>query len=146
MPWTSELVSFELKGFMVHAVVKFTNSDTNEEIIDSGIFGNDLNADRLAAQVERRVIVLEERDAAAATLVAGPIVLPRDKVLTPEEQAALDARIAADLFFAKLANLNALKVQVEKGIIKPDDAAIAAAADEVKSLFLPEYAKDSRFQ
>lgn len=143
MPWTAEKGTVERYApnpFMVRVPLILT-SDLGEVITDNSIISNNPTEDYIAMVSALRIKVLEERDVALATILPGPVILPPKE--TKEEA---DARLAANVFFAKSAELKSLKTQAEKGFIKPDDPAIAAAEAEVKSLFLPEYAKDTRFK
>ncbi len=129
---------------------RWTNSVTSEVIPDTFV-ANDLTAPRLAAQAQFRVQAIEARDAALATLAPllnAPLVLPRDIPLTKEEQAAADAKAAADAFFLRYDEMNRLQLALEKGLIKSDDADLASAIADVKAGLAahPEYQKDPRFK
>ena len=146
--WTAKQGAAIATGYMVTASFTLTN-DATGEVIEDKTFADDLTADRLAAVVEARIKSLETRDTAVQALKKSEgtaIVLPRDKVLTPDEQAAKGAAIAADAFFGKLADLNALRLQLDKKLIQPDDTALAQATVAVKAGYLPEYAKDIRYR
>lgn len=131
--WTAELKSHRVVETMVEATVVFT-SDKGETITELPR-GDNLDADQLKVWAARRIASLQARDDAAATLVAGPIVI--------EQKSAEE--IAADAFFVKLADYNAAKVSVEKGFLKETDPAFQAKAVAVKAAYLPEYEKDQRF-
>lgn len=142
--WTATQGKVERRGYMLHA--SFTLTSDSGEVINDATFADDLTPERLAQVVEQRIKSLEVRDAnfaALATLEGAAITLPRDKVLTREEQDKRDAEIAADAFFAALAEYNAARVSLEKGLVT--QAAVDAKAVAVKTAYLPEYEKDPRF-
>lgn len=144
MTWTATQGKVERRGYMLHAA--FTLTSDSGEIINDTTFADDLTPDRLALVVEQRIKSLEARDAnfvSLASLEGAKIALPRDKVLTPEEQEKKDAQIAADAFFVALAEYNAARVSMEKGLVT--QAAVDAKAVAVKTAYLPEYEKDPRF-
>lgn len=143
--WTATHGKVERRGYMLHAAFTLT-SDTGEVISDT-TFADDLTPERLAQVVEQRIKSLEARDASfdvLATLEGAPITLPRDKVLTREEQEKRDAELAADAFFVALAEYNAARVSLEKGLVT--QAVVDAKAVAVKTAYLPEYEKDQRFR
>ena len=143
--WTATHGKVERRGYMLHAAFILT-SDTGEVISDT-TFADDLTPERLAHVVEQRIKSLEVRDAnfaALAALEGGPITLPRDKVLTREEQEKRDAELAADAFFVALSEYNAARVSLEKGLVT--QSAVDAKAVAVKMAYLPEYEKDPRFR
>ncbi len=95
---------------------------------------------------QSRLVAIKARDSALDALVQAfplnaAIEIPEVKEPTPEE-------LAANEFFALLAELNALQAQVEKGLRKPDDPELAAAQSAVKKELSehPEYQKDPRFR
>lgn len=143
--WTATYGKAERKGYMLHA--SFTLTSDSGEVINDTTFAADLTPDRLEQVVEQRIKSLEERDAAFVAfkeLEGVAIVLPRDKVLTREEQEKRAADIAADAFFVALAEYNAARVSLEKGLVT--QAAVDAKAIAVKTSYLPEYEKDPRFR
>lgn len=155
-PWTfvpTEIKPQPSQPINILVVGKLVNTDTGDEIqLPNHIFGNDMTAERLSQQAQRIIVAVEERDAAIADLGAKvtlgqAITLPRDKVPTKDEQAAIDAAIAATAFFAVLADLNAMLAQQAKGL-KVDETALAAIQEQVKLALSqhPEYAKDVRFR
>lgn len=141
--WTATVTEIATNQTNLVATVEFVNGGTGEQITRT-VPANDLTPESLAFYCQRVIEQLEARDAAVAALSPGPVVLPRDAKAGPLAEAAA-AKAAATDFFEKLATLNTLKAQVEKGIIKSDDPAIPDAEAAVKSAFLPEYASDPRF-
>lgn len=142
MAWTANVTAISTNEANIVATVDFINGG---EKITRQVPANDLTPDRLAFYCQRVIVQLETRDAGIAALAAGPVTLPRD-AKTGTLATAATAATAADDFFARLASLNALKVQADKGIIPTTDPAIATAESNVKSAFLPEYATDPRFR
>lgn len=143
--WTATYGKAERRGYMLHAA--FTLTSDSGEVINDTTFADDLTPERLAQVVEQRIKSLEARDAAfdvLKNLEGSPVELPRDKVLTREEQDKRDAQLAADAFFVALAEYNAARVSLEKGLVT--QAAVDAKAVAVKQTYLPEYEKDVRFR
>jgi hypothetical protein len=137
--WTATLDKVERRGYMLHASYTLTSGDG--EVISDTTFADDMTKDRLAAVVQARIESLEARDLAYADMskaVGAAIALPRDAAPTQKEQAA-------DAFFVLLGELNALRLRVEKGLLKADDASVIAKTVEVKAAYLPEYEKDRRY-
>lgn len=145
MAWSATKLSVTKSGGNVVAKVRFAESVTGDNFTQD-IPAQDLSEFSLATFCQRVIVGLEARDAAFAKITpTGPVILPRD-ASDPDVIAAVAAAAAADAFFVLYAAYNNLLAQAAKGIIKPDDPAIAAAADAMKAAFLPEYAKDPRFK
>lgn len=140
MAWTAELLDFSKTESMIVATVAFEDKATGERVVRK-VSGDNLDADQLAAQCQRIIESFEARDVAMPTLAKGPIALPRDAKPT-EEQAKEDAAI----FFEKLVKLRALQKALADGLIKADDADLAALTADVKATFLPEYSFDPRMR
>lgn len=143
--WAAKQGLVSVRGYNVVVAYTLTNSETKEEIRDE-VFAVDLTPGRVAQWCEQQIKNLESRDAARDVLKqteGADIELPRDKVLTREEQDKRDAQLAADAFFVALAEYNAARVSLEKGLVT--QAAVDAKAVVVKQNYLPEYEKDPRF-
>lgn len=146
MTWIVKINSVTKDRYMIRVSFTLTDEETGESISDA-THADDLSMDRLAAIVQARVMSLEARDLAASQLtkeIGRTVTLPRDKVLTHEEQSAADAAAAADAFFEQLAAYDAAQVAFEKGLI--DQAALDTSAAAAKAAWRPEYAADPRFR
>lgn len=134
MTWTAELASITKAEFNILPVVRFTNG---AETFTRTFTANDITADRLAALVKAQLTLLDQRDAAFATLLPGPIGAP------PADDPA---EVLAKAFFVLLYELNALLAQVAKGLLAVSDKSVTDKQAEVKAAFLSEYAKDPRYR
>lgn len=134
--WTAEVTKVGVRNFNVVATVTITDGT---EVITQDIPG--VTALSLPVFVQRLVENLEKRDADLPTITVGPLALPRDRVLTKDEQDAADR----DAFFVKYVLVQSLNTQVAKGLLDPADPSINAAVVAMKTAFLPEYAQDPRF-
>lgn len=135
MPWSAQLKSIAMSNGIARITLAYTNgSDIIERLYDLASPGTDFVRSRAAQDVRN----LEELEVYVAAQVIGPIDL------TPVVPSKDDTDRTT--FFEQYAKLNALKISVEKGLTKPDDADLVALDAEVKATFKPEYTTDFRWR
>lgn len=113
------------------------------DIIDrEDIPGNDLDSEKLASFVAKRVTIYDQRDTAFAALK------PLEGQPVPSPKTPDPAIQEANEFFATVAKLNAIKASVEKGTTPLDDQAVADLTATVKQGLVdhPEYLSDFRWR
>ena len=142
MSWTAELKSVVKQRDTVTVTIAYTDGKETIEYSEkiNGFPGDDY-VQRRARNVIRD---LENLDRFATSQTLGPIDTSVEPEPEPEQPS--EAEVAKALFFEKFAKLNGLKAALEKGLIKADDATLAALTAEVKAAYLPEYAEDYRIK
>lgn len=134
MSWSAALTSVTTQGGNVVPSVTYTNSVTNEtQVIPYN--SNNITPAQLANQVAAYIDILNNRDASAAALSAGPIT-PVPFVQPPA---------SADNFFALLNTLKQVQRAVAYGLLAANDPSVTAAIANAKAAFLPVYMSDPRW-
>jgi hypothetical protein len=143
MTWGATVTAIQKNQGNVVVSITFQESVTLETI-SVQVPGQNFTPLSLATYCQNYIAGLQTRDAAAAALAVGPVVLPGVSK-DPAVIAAVAAAAAANNYFALVAQYNALQVQVTLGILQANDPSIATAAAAVKAAFLPAYTSDPRF-